>query len=303
MKRNLDTAITAIEKIPYLRHGMVRGFLAEDYDGIGQYILVSLARSSSSALYKGRIAAGDFAGGRSFPAGTPVHIAMYRGQAEVHLGNLGGQCTGLGDFPIVAASTNGEGTDASPHTFSIPAVSGGELLIGTLGLAGNPSVSWPGDWTEIIELAPPDGSQKLGVAYKFADGSEGSTISVSSGDGPYNYKIFRITGHRPGVAPYWATATGDDTSPNPPNLNIGVVEKHLIIAVHAFDWRNGLTLSTYPYADNQYSDVFPEGIGGGGSSSLSSCTAGVEASSVNPGVFIWSGSDAWAAATIGIRPC
>lgn len=64
------------------------GYLAEEYDGIGQYVKVTLARSSTSVAMKARIAAGDFAGGRRFPAGTRVPVVSIRGHLEVLLGNL-----------------------------------------------------------------------------------------------------------------------------------------------------------------------------------------------------------------------
>lgn len=63
------------------------GRLAEDYDGIGQYVLISLSQSSVSVAYKARIAAGDFGGGRRFPKGTKVPVISIRGQLEVLLGN------------------------------------------------------------------------------------------------------------------------------------------------------------------------------------------------------------------------
>lgn len=67
-----------------------RGQLAEDYDGIGQYILVSMSRGSTSAALRARIAAGDFGGSRVFPVGTPVVMHSHHGQLEVlSLGNLG----------------------------------------------------------------------------------------------------------------------------------------------------------------------------------------------------------------------
>lgn len=62
-------------------------YLAEDYDGIGQYVKVALARSSTSSAMKVRVAAGDFGGGRIFPAGTRVPVVSIRGQMEVLLGN------------------------------------------------------------------------------------------------------------------------------------------------------------------------------------------------------------------------
>lgn len=68
------------------------GRLAEDYDGIGQYVLVSLADSSVSAAYKARVAAGDFGGGRRIPAGTKVPVTSVHGRLEVLLGNQPGFC-------------------------------------------------------------------------------------------------------------------------------------------------------------------------------------------------------------------
>lgn len=72
-------------KIPQRIH---MGRLAEDYDGIGQYVMVSLSQSSVSAAYKARVAAGDFGGGRLFPKGTKVPVISIRGQLEVLLGNI-----------------------------------------------------------------------------------------------------------------------------------------------------------------------------------------------------------------------
>lgn len=62
------------------------GYLAEDYDGIGQYVKVTMARSSTSVA-TARVAAGDFGGGRRFPAGTRVTVVSVRGKLEAFLGN------------------------------------------------------------------------------------------------------------------------------------------------------------------------------------------------------------------------
>lgn len=68
---------------------ILRGRLAERYDGIGQYVLVSIAGSSTSSALKARIAAGDFGGRREFPRGTPVTLTVSHGYLEVFLGNRG----------------------------------------------------------------------------------------------------------------------------------------------------------------------------------------------------------------------
>jgi len=65
------------------RHQAYRGYLAEDYDGIGQYILVALSRASTSSAFKARLAAGDFGTGVLIPVGTPVVLFSNRGQIEV----------------------------------------------------------------------------------------------------------------------------------------------------------------------------------------------------------------------------
>jgi hypothetical protein len=68
---------------------ITRGYLAEDYDGIGQYVLVTLTHAGTSGALRARIASGDFGGGRRFPAGLPVTLHSYRGQLEVlDLGNF-----------------------------------------------------------------------------------------------------------------------------------------------------------------------------------------------------------------------
>ena len=82
-----NIALRAVKK------GIYHGRLAEEYDGIGQYVLVSLSMSSVSAAYKARVAAGDFGTGQRFPVGTPVTLSVYRGKIEVL--SLGNKAAGL----------------------------------------------------------------------------------------------------------------------------------------------------------------------------------------------------------------
>lgn len=58
-------------------------YLAEDYDGIGQYVLVALSRASTAAALKARVASGDFATGQVIPSGTVVSVFTYHGRLEV----------------------------------------------------------------------------------------------------------------------------------------------------------------------------------------------------------------------------
>lgn len=96
MKPNIREALKRPSRI-------FTGYLAEEYDGIGQYVKVTLARSSTSVAMKSRVAAGDFGGGRKFPAGTRVPVISIRGALEVLLGN----------HPCVTIETFTRTTDAN----------------------------------------------------------------------------------------------------------------------------------------------------------------------------------------------
>lgn len=60
-----------------------RAFLAEEYDGIGQYVMITLSRNAVTAAFRVRIASGDFGTGQTVPSGTPVAVFSNRGQLEV----------------------------------------------------------------------------------------------------------------------------------------------------------------------------------------------------------------------------
>ena len=83
--------MSRIRDLTTLEPRLYRGYLAEDYDGIGQYVLVTLSGASTGAAYKARIAAGDFGGRRTFPVGTPILMHIHRGLIEIlDLGNKPG---------------------------------------------------------------------------------------------------------------------------------------------------------------------------------------------------------------------
>lgn len=81
--RSLDKPKRRVNRIADNPRRVFRGSLAEDYDGIGQYVLVALARSSVGSAYKARVASGDFNTNQVIPRGTPVTIASIRGKLEI----------------------------------------------------------------------------------------------------------------------------------------------------------------------------------------------------------------------------
>lgn len=60
-----------------------RGRLSEQYDGIGQYVAVTLAGSSVGSAYKARVGSGDFGSGQTMPKGTPVSVFSRNGKLEI----------------------------------------------------------------------------------------------------------------------------------------------------------------------------------------------------------------------------
>lgn len=138
---------------------MYRAYLGEDYDGIGQYVLVSLSRASMGSGYKARVASGDFGGRRTFPTGTPVLVRSDRGTVEVFLGNIPNPCDFFDNFDNreLAAGrgqTLGESTSQAPWTVNAGSItsiedgylrvwgpSGGEVINdATLTLGNNQTV-------------------------------------------------------------------------------------------------------------------------------------------------------------------
>jgi hypothetical protein len=103
--KRLVADIAKFAVTPRVYHGK----LAEEYDGISQYVKVSLSAGSSSVSYKAKVSAGDFATGQKFPVGTPVVLYSYRGQVTVlSLGNkrIGGSNFRLSDPTLIGSQAS-----------------------------------------------------------------------------------------------------------------------------------------------------------------------------------------------------
>ena len=149
-----------------VKKGIYQGRLAEEYDGIGQYVLVSLSMSSVAAAARARVAAGDFGTGQRFPVGTPVSLSVYRGKVEIL--SLGNKNAGV-PLPV-------PGTDPIP---SGP----GEVLFELdytgdncgLGFANPPSGSWSFNSGSCLSSAGSNDNETANLV----DCEEGDYIVVS----------------------------------------------------------------------------------------------------------------------------
>ena len=66
-----------------IRSRTQRAFLAEEYDGIGQYVKVTLSRNAVTSGLRARLCSGDFGTGQTIPEGTEVTIFTYHGKIEI----------------------------------------------------------------------------------------------------------------------------------------------------------------------------------------------------------------------------
>jgi hypothetical protein len=103
-----------------------------------------------------------------------------------------------GDFPTVqATNTSVENAQTTSHTVALPSgIQPGELLIVIFGYKSGTdnTVTWPNGWYQFFQS---DRVTNVGAraAYRWADGSEGTTITVTTGLSRDSTHIsYRITG-------------------------------------------------------------------------------------------------------------
>lgn len=81
-RSNAKTSVRELSRTAN-RHRIFRAFLAEEYDGIGQYVKITLSRNAVTVGLQARVGSGDFGTGQTIPQGTPVSIFSYRGKIEI----------------------------------------------------------------------------------------------------------------------------------------------------------------------------------------------------------------------------
>lgn len=214
--------------------------------------------------------------------------------------------------PTVAAtaesSTNTAGTS---HVVTLPTgITSGDLLIVMLDKGStSATVNALTGWTELLDEASANG---LYIAYRLADGSEGSSITLTTSASTRSAQIvYRITGAiDPGTqAPQiGTTATGTSVSPDPPSVTpTGGAKDYLWIAFFGMageeadddTWANTPPTNYTPSPPDQKS-CGTAGTNLGGLIAVASRQ--LNASTENPGTFNVDVSAAWRAQTIAVHP-
>jgi len=199
-------------------------------------------------------------------------------------------------FPQVAAVTGGYDTSGTSHTVNLPSgiVAGNLLLVFfCAGEGSSPTITFPDGWTELFQT-PNYINCTIGGWYRVADGTEESTITVTTSSSEYSaHTSYRITGYA-GVPECGNSTGGQSTKPNPPSLtpSWGAMDT-LWFAVTGVE--NNYDVSSYPtnYTDGRLDGVVIR---------VATCRRELNASSEDPGVFTFSDSVYWVANTVAIGP-
>lgn len=196
-------------------------------------------------------------------------------------------------YPIIAGtSTSMETNGVTSHTVSLPAniVSGDLLIVLFCGRdVSSATINFPAGWN-IIKTGLNGSSEIFKSAYRVADGSEGSTITVTTGStGRSAHISYRITD-------YTSTPEGEvNSSINPPSLTPSWGTKDsLWIAVARLSAHGGTPAAPANYSDLQ--DVNPARDTRG-----FSAVRNLNASSEDPGAFGGTAFGSVIGCTIGVQ--
>jgi len=199
-------------------------------------------------------------------------------------------------FPEVldAAATNA--SLASPFSVALPSgIKAGEVLIAEFYRGGNntQTLTLPAGWVKLIDEAPVGASTfRSVVAWKIADGTEGSTMSVSStltSSQATRVVVVRIAGAV--SVECSANVNTSGTTVDPPSLSPSWGTAFTLFLAACMGTSNS-ALSSYPSGWT--------GVIATGPSAIAQLQS--RAASANPGVFTLSASMVLAAYTLAVKP-
>lgn len=209
-----------------------------------------------------------------------------------------------------AATTNGSTAAANP-SISIPATVAGDLFIGaffaTATYSGTPAA--PTGWTHLFNasLGGAASGDKGQIMYRFADGSEGSTIVVSTGGTSVKHHalFYRISGVDTGSPPEISTeAVANSAAPNPGSLTpSGGSKAYLWLALYTIEGI-GAAPSAIPtnYTSHATSTIATSGSTAATNARQAWAYRALTAATEDPGAFTAPAAEDWSAWTIAVYP-
>jgi hypothetical protein len=201
-------------------------------------------------------------------------------------------------FPLIAGTSGGSAGGSSFSAVLPSGVQQGDMLIIFVARLLATTTTWPVGWNALVTNTTND--YAFEARYKFAGASEGNpTISYGRAESG-QYRVLRITGHEPNVAPAISTvSTGSSNAPNSPVLDPAAwaTEDTLWLSVAAVTDINGNTPvpSSYPanYTAGPTVTSDPRFV---------HAWRNLQAASEDPAAYAMSVTVTWFAATLAIRP-
>jgi len=217
---------------------------------------------------------------------------------------------------VTATESNATADDTSPFTVSRAAGVSGQLTIVVFAVDGNPTLTWPGDYTQFFVEIAVGNTHAIYGAYHQESGSEGTTFDItSSASEKWAAIVYSISGAETPATQAPEATTFDNSgvasaSPDPPAITpTGGSKDYLFIAAVATDgeeadddtWGNTSPSGYTPDPPRQKTS----GTTGLGTTNVSLETAELALTTAgpeNPGAFGNDQSLAYAAATIVVHP-
>ena len=206
-------------------------------------------------------------------------------------------------FPTLRSSKlSVETSDVTTHDITLPAtIENGDLLLVVSAQDGNSWASFPGGWTELLNVD--HGLLGFAVYAKVADGTEDASV-IQPTTGP-----LQQSSHIAIAVQAWGGSindvegtfnTGTSTTPDPPShtASSGGTADRMWIAIGGADEGNNSAFSAYPYADNNLTQGSANDTG----VAVALCSDELTGVTQNPGTFTIGQSQLWGAGTISIEP-
>lgn len=191
---------------------------------------------------------------------------------------------------------------ATTMTVDLPAnIEAGDLIIIFLAqdFPSTTSPTYPQSWSTLFNQANTrNGWAFLSCAYKYADGSEGSSITVTVANSPTVARAYRV-GNAIGTPEYTLvySSTSTTSAPNPANLTMSQDKRWMVFAICAIN-TDSITFLSYP---SSYVGTGQTAATDGAGVRLGYARNPVQAASENPGAFSLSGARDHVTATVAVR--
>jgi len=211
---------------------------------------------------------------------------------------------------VETRQTTAASADQTTHALDMPSgIAAGDLLLAFFNVDSNPTIVWPSGWTALQfgDSVCFAAACRTALAWRAADGSEGSTLSVETTTAQESAAlIVRISGaaNTSIQLPETTTAaTGLDAAPDPPSLTPGdgvTSKNYLFFAIAGHDDVDACTAYPTNFAAGQTTVSSAGGLGGG--AGICSAERSLNTTTQNPDAFTLAGAEEWAAFTLAVHP-